>query len=173
LIKYFRAQSLAIPYTTYKKKVRTYFPDFIFLTPEGYLAIVESKPTHLMSTFMVRCKYEALKDYCEQHGFIYAMMDEQLQTFSQTHAMNEENEITRYVEHLLATAGLFNDFAMKMVYSKFKNLTQKAIKDIVSRFVIQHDFYNPSSLGFKLTQQRFSMHRLQKHRLKNGTTYDR
>jgi hypothetical protein len=166
LIQHFRSQAFSIPYTTYKKKIRLYFPDFVFLTPEGYLAIVESKPTPLMSTFMVRCKYEALKNYCEKHGFIYAMMDEQLQTFSSIHAMKEDNEITRYVEYLIDTAGIFNDFALKLVHSKFKHFTQKAIKEIISRYVIQQDLYNPSSLGFKLTRQVFTPSRLQKHHLR-------
>jgi hypothetical protein len=165
VITSFRSQSLMIPYATYRKTIHRYFPDFIFLTPDGYIAIVESKPTPLMSTFMVRAKYEALKDYCEKHGFIYAMMDEQLQTFSAIHSFKEENEITRFMEEIKDTARLFNDFALKLLYDKFKHYTQKAIKEIISRYVIQQDYYNPSTYGFKLTQQRFSARRLKKHLL--------
>ena len=172
VVKCFRTQSFSIPYATYHKKIRLYFPDFIFLTPEGYIAIVESKPTTLMSTFMVRCKYEALKDYCEKHGFIYAMMDEQLQTFSSIQRMKEDNAITDYVKDLINLAGLVNDFALTLVYNAFKAHTQQAIKDVISRFAIQHDYYNPSKYGFRLTHQRFSPHRLQKHVIKKEDHHD-
>jgi hypothetical protein len=153
-IQSFRAQSLLIPYASYLKRDKQYYPDFIFLTPEGYIAIVESKPTSIMNTFLVRCKYEGLKHFCASRGFIYAMMDEHLTTLEMIKANPIVNSITQYVDQLIADVGVFNDEALKLVYHQFSEYTQQDIKTMLGHYVLQNDYVNKSKVGFNIKKRR-------------------
>lgn len=153
-IQSFRAQSLLIPYASYLKGDKRYYPDFIFLTPEGYIAIVESKPTSIMNTFLVRCKYEGLKHFCESRGFIYAMMDESLKTIEMMKEEKQNNPITRYFDSLFDEVGVFNDEAIKLVYQRFPDQNQKEIKEILGHHVLQRSLVNKSSVGFNIKKHR-------------------
>ena len=153
-IQSFRAQSLVVPYASYIKGDKHYYPDFIFLTPEGYIAIVESKPTSIMNTFLVRCKYEGLKHFCESKGFIYAMMDESLNTIEIKKEEKQNNPITRYFDALFDEVGVFNDEAIKLVYQHFPDQSQKEIKEILGHHVLQRNLVNKSSVGFNIKKHR-------------------
>ena len=153
-IQSFRAQSLVVPYASYIKGDKHYYPDFIFLTPEGYIAIVESKPTSIMNTFLVRCKYEGLKHFCESKGFIYAMMDESLTTIEIKKEEKQNNPVTRYFDALFDEVGVFNDEAMKLVYQRFPDQSQKEIKEILGHHVLQRNLVNKSSVGFNIKKHR-------------------
>ncbi len=153
-IQSFRAQSLMVPYASYFKGDKHYYPDFIFLTPEGYIAIVESKPSSIMNTFLVRCKYEGLRHYCESRGFIYAMMDETLTTLEMIKVEKQNNDITRFFDALFDEVGVFNDEAIKLVYQHFPDQSQKEIKEILGHHVLQRDLVNKSSVGFNIKRHR-------------------
>jgi len=167
-IQSFRAQSLEIPYASYIKGDKQYYPDFIFLTPEGYIAIVESKPTSIMNTFLVRCKYEGLKHYCESRGFIYAMMDESLTTIEIKKEKKQNNPVTRYFDALFDEVGVFNDEAIKLVYQHFPDQSQKEIKEILGHHVLQRNLVNKSSVGFNIKKHRkFNATKIKEH-IMNG-----
>ena len=156
LIASFRAQHLRVPYASYIKGDKNYYPDFIFLTPEGYIAIVESKPIALMSNLMVEAKYHFLKRYCEAHGFLYAMVDENLTTIEQVRKEALPKDVTQYADHLLETAKIFDDGALEMVYLWFKEegYTQLEIKTILSKHWIQRELVNKSTRGFLIKKRR-------------------
>jgi hypothetical protein len=155
LIQSFRAQSLLIPYQSYVTKDRKHYPDFIFLTPEGYIAIVESKPIEFMANFLVQAKYLAMQAYCEQRGFLYAMMDEHLQSFESIKNTPINNEVTDYVDHLLSTAHVFNDDAFDFVITKFKNIyTQKELKRMIAHHIIVRQLRNTSYVGYEIDNLR-------------------
>ena len=156
LIASFRAQHLRVPYASYIKGDKNYYPDFIFLTPEGYIAIVESKPIALMSYFVVEAKYYFLKRYCEAHGYLYAMVDENLTTIEQVRQEVLPKGITTYADHLLATARIFDDGAFDMLYLRFKKegYTQIALKTILSKHWIQRELTNKSTRGFLIKKRR-------------------
>ena len=156
VIASFRAQHLRVPYASYIKGDKNYYPDFVFLTPEGYIAIVESKPIALMSNMTVEAKYHFLKRYCEAHGFLYAMMDENLTTIEHVREEALPKEITQYANHLLDTARIFDDGAMEMVYLRFKEegYTQLEIKTILSKHWIQRELVNKSTRGFLIKKRR-------------------
>ena len=156
LIASFRAQHLRVPYASYIKGDKNYYPDFIFLTPEGYIAIVESKPIELMSYFVVEAKYYFLKRYCEAHGYLFAMVDENLTTIEQVRKEVLPKTITQYADHLLSTARIFDDGAFDMLYLKFKKegYTQIALKAILSKYWIQRELANRSTRGFLIKKRR-------------------
>jgi hypothetical protein len=156
LIASFRAQHLSVPYASYIKGSKNYYPDFVFLTPEGYIAIVESKPITLMSSLVVEAKYHFLKKYCETNGYLYAMMDENLKTIEDVREEELPKKITEYADHLLATARIFDDGAFNMFYLKFKDegYTQLELKTILSKHWIQRELVNKSSKGFLIKKRR-------------------
>jgi hypothetical protein len=168
-IQSFRAQSLMIPYASYLSYGKQYFPDFVFLTSEGYLAIVESKPTSNMNTYMVRCKYEALKQYCEERGFIFAMVDERLTSFERIKAQKINHPVTQYFDAIFDEVGIFNDEALKLIYQKFPQYTHKEIKAVLGHYVLQRDLVNKSSVGFNIKKhRRFNEEKLFKMRSKKA-----
>jgi hypothetical protein len=154
LIQSFRGQHLMIHYASYLSEDKKYYPDFVFLTPDGYIAIVESKPIQLMSYFIVEAKYHFLKRYCEAHGFIYAMMDENLVTIEQVRQEPLPTQVTDYLDHLLDTARIFNDGAMQMVYQRFGDQNHKDLDLIASKHWIQRELVNKSQYGFLIKKQR-------------------
>lgn len=156
VIASFRAQHLRVPYASYIKGGKNYYPDFVFLTPEGYIAIVESKPIALMSYFVVEAKYHFLKRYCEAHGFLYAMVDENLTTIEQVRKETLPKDVTQYADHLLETARIFDDGALELVYLWFKEegYTQLALKTILSKHWIQRELVNKSTRGFLIKKRR-------------------
>jgi len=156
LIQSFRAQYLCVHYASYLADEKKYYPDFIFLTPEGYLAIVESKPISLMSNFMVEAKYHFLKRYCETHGYLYAMMDENLTTIEQVRKEVLPEDITEYADHLLATARIFDDGAFELLSLQFKEkgYTKVELRIILSKHWIQRELVNRSNRGFLIKKRR-------------------
>ena len=68
-------QSLIIDYSTHFKSHNNYSPDIVILTNKGHLGIIEVKPTIAMSYHLNVEKYNALKQYCEENGFVYMMVD--------------------------------------------------------------------------------------------------
>ena len=154
LIQSFRGQHLMIHYASYLSEDKKYYPDFVFLTPDGYIAIVESKPIQLMSYFIVEAKYHFLKRYCEAHGFIYAMMDENLVTIEQVRQEPLPTQVTEFLDHLLDTARIFNDGAMQMVYQRFGDQNHKDLDLIASKHWIQRELVNKSQYGFLIKKQR-------------------
>ena len=156
LIQSFRAQYLCVHYASYLKDEKKYYPDFIFLTPEGYLAIVESKPISLMSNFMVEAKYHFLKRYCEAHGYLYAMLDENLTTIEQVRKEALPKDITEYADHLLATARIFDDGAFELLSLQFKEkgYTKVELRIILSKHWIQRELVNRSTRGFLIKKRR-------------------
>ena len=51
---------------------KTYYPDFVLKLHDGTVAILEMKNFTSMGNHLNMAKYEALKEYCRNHGFKYA-----------------------------------------------------------------------------------------------------
>ncbi len=150
-IQSFRAQSLLVPYNSYLKEDRKYFPDFIFLTPEGYIAIVESKPIEFMANFFVQAKYLALRRFCEERGFIYAMVDEHLHPYHQMKLEKETNKVTEYFDHLLETARMFDDDGFDLIKAKFKGEWKVSdLEVMIAKHIIRRQLVNTSSGGYHI-----------------------
>jgi hypothetical protein len=143
-------QNLKITHSTYQGKLKPYYPDFVFLTPEGYIAIVESKPIVDMSNFYNRCKYYALKLYCESMGFIYAMVDENLVSLESILQHQVTNNITKAFDAILETTGQFRSGDLKIIYEKQKAYLQKDINNILSKHSAQKNLINQAKFGFEI-----------------------
>jgi len=151
LIQHFRVQSLKITHSTYQGKLKPYYPDFVFLTPEGYLAIVESKPIVDMSNFYNRCKYYALKLYCESMGFIYAMVDENLVSLDSIIKHKVINPITKSFDEILEKNGQFNHNDLEFIFRNNKAYTQLQIREVLSKHIAQKNLVNYSKYGFEIS----------------------
>lgn len=68
-------QSLRIPYDSAFLKNKDYYPDIVVLTKDYHIAIIEVKASTAMAQHMNMEKYEALDDYCYNHGYEYMMVD--------------------------------------------------------------------------------------------------
>lgn len=150
LIESFRCQSLMINYNTYNGKNKSYYPDFTFLTPEGYIAIVEVKPIVDMANFFNRCKFESLKKYCEKNGYIYSILDNRLMTFQSILNNHSRSEITDFFDNKLNSLGYFREGQLREAYSLFSRYTQNEIKDFISRHVAWLKLKNTSKYGFEV-----------------------
>ncbi len=150
LIQHFRVQSLKITHSTYQGKLKPYYPDFVFLTPEGYLAIVESKPIVDMSNFYNRCKYYALKLYCESMGFIYAMVDENLVSLDSILKYKVINPITKSFDEILEKNGQFNHNDLEFIFRNNNAYTQLQIREVLSKHIAQKNLVNYSKYGFEI-----------------------
>ncbi len=150
LIKHFRVQSLKITHSTYRGKLKPYYPDFVFLTPEGYIAIVESKPITDMSNFYNRCKYHALRLYCERMGYIYAMVDENLVSLQSILQQKVTNPITKAFDQILETKGQFSPGDLKVIYEKQKAYSQKEINHMLSKHIAHKNLVNQAQHGFDI-----------------------
>lgn len=154
LIKHFRVQSLKITHSTYQGKLKPYYPDFVFLTPEGYIAIVESKPVVDMSNFYNRCKYYALKLYCESMGFIYAMVDENLVSLENILQQKVTNIITKAFDEILEITGQFSAGDLKFIFEKHKSsYKQIEVREILSKHITQKNLINSSRYGFEISSK--------------------
>lgn len=69
------SQALCIKYDTAFKKDKNYFPDFVLLTKDYHIAIIEVKSLSSMSYHLNLEKYKALEKYCKKKGFEYMMVD--------------------------------------------------------------------------------------------------
>ncbi len=154
LIQSFRAQSLEFYYDSYREKGRKCIPDFIFLTPEGYIAIVESKPTSLMGTYRVRCKYEALKKYCLAKGYLYTMVNENLVSIESIQNSPFENEVTQTFDHMVKDGEKFDNEKMKLLYDQFKQYSQIQIKEMIGQHILRLNLKNKSKYGFYINSKR-------------------
>jgi hypothetical protein len=107
-----------------------------------------------MTNFLVQAKYHALGKFCQAHGMIYAMMDEHLASFMQIKQAPLDHDVSQYVDHLMDTARMFNDGAMRFVYLKFKPMIQTTLKEMVARHVIQQGWVNHRYHGFDIRGRR-------------------
>lgn len=69
------SQAFCIKYDTEYSKDKDYFPDFVILTKDYHIAIIEVKALSAMSYHLNLEKYKALEKYCKEHGFEYMMID--------------------------------------------------------------------------------------------------
>ncbi len=75
----FEEQPLSIEYEHEKKK-RHYIPDFLLKKPD-HLVIVECKPAVFVDTPQNRRKFDAARQWCEEHGYHFQVLtDVELRT---------------------------------------------------------------------------------------------
>ncbi len=148
--KHMRGQSFSIPYTRNTKKKRLYFPDIVMLTHDDRIAIIEVKQTRMMSYFEYILKYEAMKQYCIEKGYIYTMCDRTFTTFESLKTLKISASLKRQFEEILMTQGYFNNASFKTM-SKTMNTKQKHHLQLhLTALVIQNNLKNKAKYGFDI-----------------------
>ena len=81
-VKKIKTQSLIIPYKArLSNKKRRYIPDIQLLLTDGSLAIIEIKPYLEMVNSTNMRKHKALRKYCKENGYGFAIIDKDLYSF--------------------------------------------------------------------------------------------
>lgn len=136
-----KTQSLVINYK-YKGKICQYYPDIQILINNELLAIIEVKPAYHMVDSLNMAKYKALKNYCEQNGFGYAMIDDHLNSMEKLKKLHvEKNIYDDFIDYVKENS--------QINYCQFKNFkTLYNIKTIELEKVILD---NPKILECKIS----------------------
>ena len=71
----YKVQSLKIPYL-YEGKVKYFYPDVQVLTKNGFMIIIEIKPTMHMIEYLNLVKFQALDSFCRDRGIGYIVLDD-------------------------------------------------------------------------------------------------
>ena len=121
-----KTQSIEIQYE-FKGRSYIYYPDIQILTNDNKLIIVEVKPLFYTLSQLVKAKYIALKKYCLNNGFAYAMIDNRFFNFDEILA-NEEKDLKQLLLHYFESR--------KCMYYKdyklFKQENNYTDKDVIS-----------------------------------------
>lgn len=118
-VKRIKTQSLAVSYKSkIGNKIKTYIPDIQLLLVDNSIVIIEVKPFREMVNSKVLRKHKALRKYCKENGFGFAIIGEKYYSFEDLKKETVDNEIQEafinYVnEHDFVTFSDCSDFKKK------------------------------------------------------------
>ena len=156
-------QALRIPYATSFSKSKDYYPDIIVLTNDYHIAIIEVKASTAMDQHMNIEKYEALDDYCYQHGYEYMMIDpdNSFLTFEDLKSMPvnpdlldiflimEEEKVTIVKDPIAPYLTIDNDDVEQWYEEYGSGMTKKEFRLQVHSCIAYFDWYNFFDNGFR------------------------
>jgi len=93
-----KAQSLKIQYF-FESKEGGYYPDFVVLFSDGRIAIIEVKIVLDMVTSKTLVKYDALKSFCEDKGFGYAMLNDRGDTLEKLKLTEKQKDLSNILSN--------------------------------------------------------------------------
>ena len=67
-----KSESLELEYASASMAGKRYFPDFVLKLHDGRVAVVEMKNLSSLGYHLNIAKYEALKKFCTENGYLYA-----------------------------------------------------------------------------------------------------
>ena len=146
-----KVQSLIIEYKVNDKK-HLYYPDFQILFDDGRMAIIEVKDYFSMGDYIVKNKYNVLKDFCERKGIGYMMIDDMMNDF-------ETIKDTKYNEEdkKLLMNYLINHSQMKYIdFLKYKNEINFNSAEFLSMIINDDDIIfhrSPFYIKYKKSKQ--------------------
>lgn len=120
-----------------------YYPDFICLTHDNHLVIVEIKPVQKMCEQKNIIKFNALEDYCNEHGYGYLVIDDKLRSFN--HIATENREFNTRILSTLPLHGSLGFNKYKQIYidthAKITDLLWLVINDKIA-YALPFELYN-------------------------------
>ncbi|MFP7486473.1 TnsA endonuclease N-terminal domain-containing protein [Priestia filamentosa] len=125
-------QAIAIKFS-YKGKQHRYYPDFVAMTSDGSIFVVEVKPVMLMGEYSNLRKWMALRTYCEERGFGIIITDGQT-TFSQLSNRTYSEDVAQRVHQYIARGKKINWIDLKRAFG-----TRITKKEFVS-LILQNRF---------------------------------
>ena len=130
-IKKIKTQSLVVPYKAkFGKKIKNYIPDIQLLLVDNSIVIIEVKPIREMVNNKVLRKHKALRKYCKENGFGFAILGENYYSFEDLKKekvdLKVQEEFIEYVkEHNEITFSECKEFKKKY------HVTEKQICNII------------------------------------------
>lgn len=151
-------QALRILYDSAFRENLEYYPDIIALTRDHHIAVIEVKPATAMDYHKNIEKYYALRSYCSQNGFLYMMVDPQMNymTFEEVRDMDVSTDLYSAFEEWDQTTVdgevpllTFNDGHVEEWYELWGNGYSKAnFRLQVHSLVLYFEWYNCYKNGF-------------------------
>ncbi len=155
-------QSLRIQYSSAFRSGLDYYPDIVILTKDMHIAIIEVKPVTAMSNHRNIEKYEALTDYCTEHGYEYMMVDpdHDYMTFDDMQKLHVPSDIVQrvddYLVNLIGSKGecLLEKDDIPILYEDFSDKYKKGDFELyLHALVIQKGWYNRFTHGFMVYEE--------------------
>ena len=132
--KCIRGQCLPISYR-FESKTHKYFPDLIILTKTNKIIIIEIKQISEMVSKLNRRKYNALRAYCNRHGYLYMMCDRKFNAFDKLGKDTRMPTVEALIEESIKRKGNFNYKDYKELIKGKKKNRVNAIRDAIGTFV--------------------------------------
>ena len=164
LVKEMGGQNLCIRYSSAFCDDKKYYPDIVALTADNHILILEVKPVTMMSYHLNMEKYERLSEYCEEHGYIYAMLDptEEFMSYEELRDMPVHPELLDLFDELVEESEdhvvSFDKYDVDDWFDSIEpGCTRKTFYLMVRSLIIYYGWYNKSLYDFEVTSEPFSM----------------
>lgn len=164
LVKEMGGQNLCIRYSSAFSSNKKYYPDIVALTTDNQIMIIEVKPAEHMSRHTNMEKYEGLVEYCEEHGYIYAMLDptRDFMSYEDLRDMRVDPELCDIFDELVEESNdhivSFDKYDVSEWFDNIKpDCTEKEFELMVHSLIIYYGWYNKSLYDFEVTSEPFSM----------------
>jgi hypothetical protein len=164
LVKEMGGQNLCIKYSSAFRDELSYYPDIVALTNDGYIMIIEVKPASMMSYHLNMEKYDRLAEYCEEHGYIYAMLDptEDFMSYEEVRDMPVNPDLLDLFDDLVEQSKhsivSFDKYDVDDWFDSINpGCTKKTFYLMVHSLIIFYDWYNKSKYDFDVISEPSSM----------------
>ena len=160
LVKEMGGQNLCITYSSAFREDLSYYPDIVALTQDNHIMIIEIKPAARMGHHTNIEKYERLSEYCEEHGYIYAMIDptKDFMSYDELRDMPVDPDLLSHFEELEKQSRKvivsFDKYDVMEWYEDFAPDCTKEMFDLmVHSLIIYYGWYNKSKYDFDVTSE--------------------
>lgn len=160
LVKEMGGQNLCITYSSAFRDDLSYYPDIVALTQDNHIMIIEIKPLTSMSYHINMDKYERLAEYCEEHGYMYAMIDptKDFMSFEELRDMPVDPDMLAHFEELEKQSRKvivsFDKYDVMEWYENFEpECTKETFELMVHSLIIYYRWYNKSKYNFDVTSE--------------------
>lgn len=165
LVQAIGAQKLIVDCSSAFTAEMNYHPDLIFLTKDGYIAVVEVKALSAMSYHLNIEKYAALASFCEEKGFLYMMVDpaEDFFTYDDLLAVDIPNGLYNHVMWYLSeiideeNPCLIEKSDFAVLYDALQeDYTKEDLRFYLRAIIVQEGWYNKSKHDFNVYKLPFN-----------------
>ena len=150
-------QQIPIEYKTRRGSEKNYYPDMVILTKHHHIAIIEVKPVNDMDYHINIAKYKALKQYCEERGYEYMMVDPENDFISFEELLDYpviDDIIRIFEDNDGADSFYFNQEDVSEWYKLYGiGYTKKEFELMVHSCVAYYDWFNQSKHGFDVNNK--------------------
>lgn len=151
-------QVLSVQYNSQFKLNKNYYPDVVMLTLDNRIAIIEVKPISAMSHHSNIEKYEALRNYCKDKGYMYTMVDPDNNYMSFEDLIDYEVafEIEDEIDYWINSIGdneysCFQKDEVEEWYAFFEPIyTKKEFELQLHSIIIKKGLFNNKKYGFRV-----------------------